>query len=135
VQQRGELYLLVAAQARVGGAACGALGYEVLYHVLAEPLRHRPDVEREAEPVGDAAGIAGVLEGAAAAGVLPQGGGGLAEHQVHTDHLVAGVEHPGRRDGRVDTAAHRCDDPLEVLRVAAPRARRARWISPGSAPR
>ena len=65
--QRGELDLLVAAQARVGCLAAGVGRHEVVDHVLVEPVGEVPDVERDAEHVGDAAGVAGVLDRAAAA--------------------------------------------------------------------
>src|SRR3954454_20458178 len=59
VQDRGELDLLVAAQARVRGAARGVLGDEVLDHVAVEALGHVPDVERDADHVAGPAGGAG----------------------------------------------------------------------------
>ena len=49
VEHRRELDLLVAAQARVGRAAGGVLGDEVVDDVGAEPLGEVPDVERDAE--------------------------------------------------------------------------------------
>ena len=72
VEHRRELDLLVAAQARVRRAAGGVLGHEVVDHVLAEPLGQVPDVERDADHVGGAPGVPGVLEGAAAAGPGPE---------------------------------------------------------------
>lgn len=45
VEERGELDLLVAAQAGVRGAPRLVLGDEVVHHVLAEALGEVPDVE------------------------------------------------------------------------------------------
>ena len=73
VEDRLELDLLVAAQARVGGAARRVLGDEVVHHVALETVGHVPDVERDANHVGGAAGVAGVLDRAAAAGAGPVG--------------------------------------------------------------
>ena len=73
VQHRGELDLLVAAQARVRRAAGGVLGDEVVDDVGVEPLGQVPDVERDAEHVGGPARVAGVLERAAAAGAGARG--------------------------------------------------------------
>ena len=53
VEDGGELDLLVAPQARVGRAAGGVLGDEVVHDVLGEPLGEVPDVERDPEDVGD----------------------------------------------------------------------------------
>ncbi len=68
VEDGRELDLLVAAQARVGRAAGGVLGDEVVHHAGVELVGHVPDVERDPDHVGGAAGVAGVLERAAAAG-------------------------------------------------------------------
>ena len=68
VEHGGELDLLVAAQARVGRPAGGVLAHEVLDHVLVEAVAEVPDVERDADHVGGAAGVVAVLDGAAAAG-------------------------------------------------------------------
>ena len=72
VEHGGELDLLVAAEARVGGAAGGVLGDEVVHDLRAEPRRHVPDVEGDAEHVGGPAGVAGVLERAAATGAVAE---------------------------------------------------------------
>ena len=49
----------------------GVLGDEVVDHVVGEPLGQVPDVERDAEHVGGPAGVAGVLQRAAAARTGP----------------------------------------------------------------
>jgi hypothetical protein len=72
VEQRRELDLLVAAQARVRRAALRVLGDEVVDDVELEPLREVPDIEGNAERVGDAARIHRVFDRAAAARALPQ---------------------------------------------------------------
>ncbi len=66
VQDRRELDLLVAPDARVGGPAGRVLGYEVPDDVGVEPFGHVPDVERDADHVGGAAGVPRVLQRAAA---------------------------------------------------------------------
>ena len=66
VEHGGELDLLVAAQARVRRPAGRVLGHEVVDDVLAEPVGEVPDVERDAELVGDPAGVVRVLDAAAA---------------------------------------------------------------------
>ena len=107
VEDGRELDLLVAAQARVGRVAAGVLGDEVLDDVLVEPLGQVPDVERDADHVGGPAGVAGVLERAAAAGAGPVGPGVARQGQVHAGDVVAGLGGPGRGHRGVDAARHR----------------------------
>ena len=57
VEHGGELDLLVAAQAGVGGAAGGVLGHEVLDDVLVEAVAQVPDVEGDPDHVGSPAGV------------------------------------------------------------------------------
>jgi hypothetical protein len=68
VEDGGELDALVAAQTGVGGATGFVLGHEVLDDVLVEAVAHVPDVEGDADHVGGAPGVVGVLDRAAAAG-------------------------------------------------------------------
>src|ERR1700753_3404852 len=75
VEDGGDLDLLVAADAGVGGAARGVLGHEVFDDVGVEAFGHVPDIERDADHVGGAAGVAGVLQRAAAAGAGAVGAG------------------------------------------------------------
>ncbi len=110
VEQRRELDLLVAAQARVGGAPGLVLGDEVLHHVLAEAFRQVPDVEGDADHVRGAAGVAGVLDGAAAAGAGAEGLRVRGERQVHPGHVVARLGGAGGGDGGVHTAGHGGED-------------------------
>jgi len=131
VQQRGELDPLVAAQAGVGGAARGILGDEVLDHLGTEARRQVPDVERDAQPIGDAARVGRVLQRAAASGLLAHRPGVLGQRQVHPDNLVPGVDQPRGGDRRVHPAAHRRDDAHQ----ATPAARRARSRAAGNAAR
>lgn len=72
LQEGGELDLLVAAHARVRRASGLVLGDEVVDHVVAEALGEVPHVERDAEQVGGAARIEGVLDRAASAASRPQ---------------------------------------------------------------
>ena len=131
VEQRRELDPLVAPQARVGRAPGRVLRDEVVDDVALEAAGEVPDVERDAEPVRDAAGVTGILEGAAAARRLTQRRGGLRQREVHADDLVTRVEHPGGGDRRVDPARHRGDDPHQ----SRPPARRARSTTAGRAAR
>ena len=110
VEHGGELDLLVAAQARVRGAAGGVLVHEVLDDVLVEPLGEVPDVERDADHVGGAAGVVGVLERAAAARARAVGRGVAREGEVDAGDVVAGLGGPGGGDGGVDAAGHRGED-------------------------
>ena len=105
VQHRRELDLLVAAQARVGRAAGGVLGDEVVDHVAPEPRGHVPDVERDAEHVRHPPGVAGVLDRAAAARAPRNVAGFWLQREVHADDVVPGLDHPCRGDRRVDPAA------------------------------
>jgi len=73
VEDRCELDLLVAPQARVGGAAGGVLRHEVLDHVLVEAIAQVPDVEGNPDHVGCAPRVVGVLDRAAAAGTRTVG--------------------------------------------------------------
>ena len=106
VQQRGELDLLVAAQAGVGGAARLVLGDEVLDDVLAEALGEVPDVEGDADDVRGAAGVAGVLDGAAAARARAERLRVRGEREVDAGHVVAGLGGAGGGDGGVHAAGH-----------------------------
>ena len=107
VEHRRELDLLVAAQARVRRAAGGVLRDEVVDHVRAEPLGQVPDVERDADHVGRAPGVAGVLEGAAAAGAGAERRRVARQRQVHAGDVVAGLDGPGGGDRGVHPAGHR----------------------------
>src|SRR5690606_11337231 len=106
VQQGGELDLLVAAQARVGGAAGLVLGDEVLDDVLAEPVGEVPHVEGDADDVGGATGVAGVLDGATTPRAGAEGLRVRGEREVDAGHVVAGLGGTGRGDGGVDSAGH-----------------------------
>ena len=116
VQQRRELDLLVAAQARVRGAAGRVLGDEVVDHVGAEPLGEVPDVERDAEHVGGPPGVVRRPRRVQ----QPRDAGAqrrrrLRQRQVHAGDVVPGVD--GARGGHrgVDAAAHRGEHPHRPL--------------------
>ena len=100
VRERGELDLLVAAQARVGRLARGVGGDEVLDHVLLELLREIPNVEGDSEHVGGAAGVAGVLLGAASARPRAQRVRRLRQREVYPDDVVARPRPRGKRPRR-----------------------------------
>src|SRR5699024_10480018 len=90
--------------ARVRGAAGGVLGQEVLDHQVVEVIGEVPDVVRDADAIGGAAGVGGVLDGAAAAGPCAGLVAVLGQRHVHADHLVAGLGGARRGDGGVDPA-------------------------------
>src|SRR5690606_32045821 len=92
LQHRLELDLLVAPQARVGGASGRVLGDEVLDDVAVELLGHVPDVERDADHVGGPARVPGVLDGAAAARTRPVGLWVGRQRQVHAGDVVPGLD-------------------------------------------
>ena len=111
VQHRRELDLLVAAQARVRRPAGRVLGHEVVDDVLGEALGEVPHVERDAQLVGDPAGVVGVLDAAAAAGAAAQRLPVRRQRQVHPGDVVPGVDREGGRDRGVHSPAHRGEDP------------------------
>ena len=114
VEEGGELDALVAAHARVRGAAGGVLGDEVIDDVLLEPLGEVPHVEGDAEHARHSVGVAGVLDRAAAPRAGAQSAGHPGQGEVDADDLVAGVDGTGGGDGGVDSAGHR-DEDLHAL--------------------
>ena len=110
-RQRGELDPLVAPHAGVRSLAAGIGRHEVVDHVLFEPVREIPDVEGDVEHVGDPAGVAGVFFRAAAPRPGAQRPRRSRQRQVHADHVMAGIDHPGGGDRRVDAPAHRDQNP------------------------
>src|SRR5450631_2218434 len=117
VEHRRELDLLVASQARVGGAAGGVLGDEVLDDVLAESFGQIPDIEGNSEHVGGAPSIVGILECAAPSRTVAQRCGSGGQREVHAGDIVTGIDRTSGRDRRVDAAAHRGENlhrPTEV---------------------
>ena len=94
--QRGELDPLVATHTRVGGLAAGIRLHEVVDDVLFESIGEIPDVERDVEHVGDPAGVAGVLLGAAATRSGAQRTRSRRQRQVNSDHLVTGLDRARR---------------------------------------
>jgi hypothetical protein len=109
-EQGGELDVLVAAHARVGGAARGVLGDEVVDDVRPESLGEVPHVVRDAEAARDALGVHRVLDRATAAAAGAQGAGLAAEGEVHAHDLVARVDRARSSDRGVDSPAHRRQD-------------------------
>ena len=110
LEQCRELDALVAAHARVRGAAGGVLGDEVVDDVELEPLGEVPHVVRDPDEVRGALGVHRVLDGAAAAAAGAQGARHPAEREVHADHLVAGVDGARCRDRGVHSPAHGCQN-------------------------
>ncbi len=106
VQHRRELDLLVAPQARVGRAPLCVLGHEIGHHVLVEPLRHVPHVERDPDHVRGAPGVPGVLQRAAAPRPGPVRLRVQRQREMDAGHLVTGVRRPRRGHRGVHPARH-----------------------------
>ena len=123
-EQRPELDLLVAAHARVGGAARPVLGDEVVDHRGAERRGLVDHVVRNAQRGAGGARVLDVARAAAAPADAGRGPARVVEPQRRADDVVAGVDQQRRRRRRVDAPRHRDHDPL------APRARSPRRSSP-----
>jgi hypothetical protein len=104
IQHRGELDLLVAAQARVRGPARGVLRHEIFYDVAVEPVGHVPDVERDADHVRGPPRVPRVLKRAAAAGPGPVGLRVGGQREMDAGHLVTCVHRPSRGRGGIHSA-------------------------------
>ena len=135
VEHRGELDLLVAAQARVRGAAGGVLGDEILHHVAVEALGHVPHVERDADDVGGPPRVPRVLQRAAAAGPGPVRRRVRRQRQMDAGHLVTRVHRTSRGRRGVHPARHRREHPKTTHRNKATHGGRpllelppARWV-------
>ena len=140
VEHGGELDLLVAAQAGVRRASRGVLRQEVLDDVLVEAVAQVPDVERDPDHVGRAAGVVGVLDRAAAPRPGPVGLRVAGQGEVDPGDVVARVGGPGSGHRGVHAAAHRSEyahgQPafFEVPKPAATPAARARSTTGAIAP-
>ena len=108
LQQGGELDALVAAHAGVGGAAGGVLIDEVLDDIFLEPLGKVPDVVGDPEHVAGPPGVAGVLDGAAAAAAGSQGARHPGQRKVDADDVVPRLDGAGGGNGGINAAAHGC---------------------------
>ena len=84
---------------------------------VVELLGQVPDVERDADHVGGAAGVPGVLQRAAAAGAGAVGLRVAGQRQVDAGHVVPGVDRPGGRHRRVDPARHGRQHPHATSRA------------------
>ena len=111
VEHRGELDLLVAAQARVRGAAHGVLGDEILDDVAVETLGHVPHVKRDADHVGGPAGVPRVLQRAAAASPGPVRRRVRRQRQMDAGHLVTRLHRTSRGRRGIHPARHRREHP------------------------
>ncbi|CAB5014900.1 unannotated protein [freshwater metagenome] len=103
IEHSGELNVLVAAQAGVGGTARRILGHEVVDDLGLELLGEIPHVERNAQHVSHPACIASVFERAAAPGALSEGLRVGAQSEVDAHDVVPALD--GARCGncRVDS--------------------------------
>ena len=135
-----------------GGFAPGVAVGEILDHRLAEALLAVEHVMRDAQVVGDAAGIVNVLPGAA--GALPRGGGAVVVqleggaddlmpllHQQRGDHAAVHAAGHGDQDAHQAMSSPCCQKRLSSC--AAMRKSRARvakrasppWLSPSASSR
>ena len=113
VEEAVELDVGVAVEAGVGRAAAAVLGDERLDDVLEKLALQIQRVVRDAEPVGDAAGVLDILDAAALGAARQAFGPGLGpEAHGDADHLVALLDEQRRGDGRIDPTAHAHDDSL-----------------------
>jgi hypothetical protein len=112
VENRLELDVLVAADARVRRPPAPVFVDEVLDHPLAEDILEVQHVVRDADPVGDTPGVLDRGKRAARIGLLDrlERGGARLDVERDADDLVALLDEHGRHDGGVDAAAHRGDD-------------------------
>ena len=105
VEQIGEFDELVASDARHRRFAIGVAFREAVDHLLAKTRFVIQHEMRNAEALGNLAGVLYVLPGAAGALAMRR----LAmviELQGHADDIVAAVLQQGRDDARVDAARH-----------------------------
>ncbi len=78
-------------------------------HRVAEAAFIIKDIMRDAESIGDRAGVANILPGAAAAGAA-NGGAMIVELERHADGLGAGARGQRGDHARIDAAGHGDDD-------------------------
>ena len=116
LEQIAKLDRAVALDARHRRLARGVAVGEIVDHRFAKTVLVVQHVMRNADPLGDIAGIVDVLPGAA--GALAMGGRAMiVELQRDADDVVAfGLQQRSRHRG-IDAAGHGDDDP-GVLRTA-----------------
>ena len=110
VHHSGKFDALVAADAGIGGATGPILVEEVVDDLALEAVGQVPHVERDAQQISDAPGIARIVDGAAAPRTRPVDGRGLGQRQMHSDDLVTLVDKAGGCHRRVHAARHGGDD-------------------------
>ena len=118
LEERVELDVGVAVETGVWRATFGILVDELIDDELAEWALQIQRVVRNAQSLGNAAGVADVLNGAAltTAGVVL----GLRlgpEAHGDPDDLIALLDQECCRDGRIHAAAHADDDALSHVRI------------------
>ena len=106
VENRFELDLLVAPQARIGGSPLPVFVHEIVDNVSLESLGKIPDIEGDVEQLGDSASIEGIFHRATATGAGAKGIARARQSKMHPDHLMAGVFRPGSSDSAVHAATH-----------------------------
>src|SRR5215472_6767802 len=106
VEHGCELDLLVAPQTRIRRAAVSVLTDEVLDDVGVESFGHVPYVERNADDIGGAPGVTGVLECAAAARPATVRARVTGQRKMHAGDVMTSGRRPGGGDSRVDATRH-----------------------------
>ena len=113
-EQRPELDVGVAVDARARRPAVEIRVEERLQDAGVELALEVHDVERDVELRGHAAGVVGGIERAAALLELRVRIGDVVQAHPDADDLVARLVQQRRRDGRVDPARHRDEDPAHA---------------------
>ena len=113
-EQRTELHVGVAVDAGRGRLAAQVGIEEWLQDARVELALEVHDVERDVELGGDPAGVVGGVERAAALLELGVAVGDVVEPHPDADDLVALRMEECRRDGRIDSARHRDQDPTHA---------------------
>ena len=113
-EQRPELDVRVAVDARRRRPAVEVGVEERLEDAGVELALEVHDVERDVELGGDAPGVVGRVERAAALLELRVRVGDVVQPHPHADDLVALLVEERRGDGRVDPARHRDEDPTHA---------------------
>ena len=113
-EERPELHVRVAVDARRRRPAVEVGVEERLQDAGVELALEVHHVERDVELSGDTPGVVGRVERAAALLELGVRVGDVVQAHPDADGLVTRITHERRRDGRVDAARHRDEDPAHA---------------------
>ena len=107
----GELHRAVALDARHRRLPGGIAGGKAIDDCGAEPGLHVDDIMRDAEPLGDPAGVADIGPGAARAGFRRRRRALIVKLQGQPDDIAAGLGSQGGDNRGIDAARHGDGDP------------------------